>query len=435
MYREAIQQLEAWKRNPDRKPMIIRGARQVGKTWLMKEFGRTHYDACAYISMDENERMENVFREAFDIERIISALEIEVGFKIDPENTLIIFDEIQEIPRALKSLKYFQECAPQYQILAAGSLLGIALHEGTSFPVGKVDFCDLYPLTYREFLLACGEKMLWEVLDRNDFEMIKIFKTKYVDYLKYYYYVGGMPEVVSDFIKNRDVKSVRNIQNKLLFAYENDLSKHAPGEIVTRIRMLWNSIPTQLAKENKKFIYGLVREGARAREYEVAITWLMDVGLVYKVNRVKKPDFPLRAYQDFATFKLFIVDVGLLGAMSRLDARIILDGNRLFEEFKGALTEQYVLQQLLVYSENDIFYWSSDSGAAEIDFLVQTEEKIVPIEVKAEENLQAKSLKTFVQKYDIKDAVRTSMSDFREQEWMVNFPLYNIGNLNKYLEN
>lgn len=435
MYREAIQQLEAWKRNPDRKPMIIRGARQVGKTWLMKEFGRTHYDACAYISMDENERMENVFREAFDIERIISALEIEVGFKIDPENTLIIFDEIQEIPRALKSLKYFQECAPQYQILAAGSLLGIALHEGTSFPVGKVDFCDLYPLTYREFLLACGEKMLWEVLDRNDFEMIKIFKTKYVDYLKYYYYVGGMPEVVSDFIKNRDVKSVRNIQNKLLFAYENDLSKHAPGEIVTRIRMLWNSIPTQLAKENKKFIYGLVREGARAREYEVAITWLMDVGLVYKVNRVKKPDFPLRAYQDFATFKLFIVDVGLLGAMSRLDARIILDGNRLFEEFKGALTEQYVLQQLLVHSENDIFYWSSDSGAAEIDFLVQTEEKIVPIEVKAEENLQAKSLKTFVQKYDIKDAVRTSMSDFREQEWMVNFPLYNIGNLNKYLEN
>lgn len=435
MYREAIQQLEAWKRNPDRKPMIIRGARQVGKTWLMKEFGRTHYDACAYISMDENERMENVFREAFDIERIISALEIEVGFKIDPESTLIIFDEIQEIPRALKSLKYFQENAPQYQILAAGSLLGIALHEGTSFPVGKVDFCDLYPLTYREFLLACGEKMLWEVLDRNDFEMIKIFKTKYVDYLKYYYYVGGMPEVVSDFVKNRDVKSVRNIQNKLLFAYENDLSKHAPGEIVTRIRMLWNSIPTQLAKENKKFIYGLVREGARAREYEVAITWLMDVGLVYKVNRVKKPDFPLRAYQDFATFKLFTVDVGLLGAMSRLDARIILDGNRMFEEFKGALTEQYVLQQLLVHSENDIFYWSSESGAAEIDFLVQTEEKIVPIEVKAEENLQAKSLKTFVQKYDIKDAVRTSMSDFREQEWMVNFPLYNIGNLNKYLEN
>ena len=435
MYREAIQQLEAWKNNPDRKPMIIRGARQVGKTWLMKEFGRTHYSSCAYISMDENERMENVFREAFDIERIISALEIEVGFKIDPENTLIIFDEIQEIPRALKSLKYFQENAPQYQILAAGSLLGIALHEGTSFPVGKVDFCDLYPLTYREFLLACGEEMLLQVLDRNDFDMMKIFKTKYVDYLKYYYYVGGMPEVVNDFVKNRDFKSVRNIQSKLLFAYENDLSKHAPGEIVTRIRMLWNSIPTQLAKENKKFIYGLVREGARAREYEVAITWLIDVGLVYKVNRVKKPDFPLRAYQDFSTFKLFVVDVGLLGAMSRLDARIILDGNKLFEEFKGALTEQYVLQQLLVHSENDIFYWSSDSGAAEIDFLVQTEEKIVPLEVKAEENLQAKSLKTFVQKYDIKDAVRTSMSDYREQDWMVNFPLYNIENLNKYLEN
>ena len=434
MYRETIKQLIKWKNSPTRKPMILRGARQVGKTWLMKEFGKTNYEMCAYVSMDENERMVNAFREAFDIERIIASIEIEVGFKIDPEKTLIIFDEIQEIPRALKSLKYFQELAPQYHILAAGSLLGIALHEGTSFPVGKVDFCDLYPLTFREFLLACGEEMLLKVLDNNDFEMMKIFKTKFVDYLKYYYYVGGMPEAVLEFITNRDFKSVRSIQNKLLFAYENDLSKHAPGELVTRIRMLWNSIPAQLAKENKKFIYGLVREGARAREYEVAITWLMDVGLVYKVNRIKKPNFPLRAYQDFSAFKLFVVDIGLLGAMSRLDARIILEGDRLFEEFKGALTEQYVLQQLMVTPENDIFYWSADNASAELDFLIQTESEIIPLEVKAAENLQAKSLKTFVQKFQMKKAVRTSMSDFREQEWMVNMPLYNIGNLNRYLE-
>lgn len=243
-----------------------------------------------------------------------------------------------------------------------------------------------------------------------------------------------MPEVVLDFVTKRDFQSVRTIQNELLAAYENDLSKHAPKEIVTRIRMLWNSIPAQLAKENKKFIYGLVREGARAREYEVAITWLMDVGLVHKVSRVKKPDFPLRAYQDFAAFKLFVVDIGLLGAMSRLNARMILEGNRLFEEFKGALTEQYVLQQLMVVPENDIFYWSAENATAELDFLIQTEEQIVPVEVKAEENLRAKSLKLFTQKYGISYGVRTSMSDFREQEWVVNFPLYNIENLNLYLK-
>ena len=433
MYRDAIKQLQEWKNNPGRKPLVLRGARQVGKTWLMKEFGRLYYQTCAYINMDENERMEEVFREAFDIPRIIAMIEIEVGFKINPENTLIIFDEVQEIPRALKSLKYFQENAPQYHILAAGSLLGVALHEGTSFPVGKVDFCDLYPLTFREFLLACQEEQLLAAMDHNDFDAMHVFRTKYTDYLKYYYYVGGMPEAVLDFITKKDLKSVRAIQNKLLYAYENDLSKHAPGEIVTRIRMLWNSIPAQLAKENKKFIYGLVREGARAREYEVAITWLLDTGLVYKINRVKKPDFPLRAYQDFSAFKLFVLDIGLLGAMSHLSAKIILEGNRLFEEFKGALTEQYVLQQLIVHPENDIFYWTAENATAELDFLIQTEEMIIPLEVKAEENLHAKSLKIFVNKYGIKHAVRTSMADFRKQEWLTNFPLCNIGNLNRYL--
>lgn len=433
MYRDAIEKLEKWKNRKNRKPLIVRGARQVGKTWLMREFGRKNYEKCAYISMDENERMENVFRDAFDIDRILLALEIEAGFKITPEDTLIIFDEVQEIPRALKALKYFCEQAPQYHIMAAGSLLGIALHEGTSFPVGKVDFLDLYPMTFREFLLACGQERFVRLMEQHDYAMMGNFRTELIDYLKYYYYVGGMPEAVQEYVQEKDFQAVREVQNKLLMAYENDLSKHAPAEIVTKIRMLWNSIPTQLAKENKKFVYGLVREGARAREYEVAITWLMDVGLVYKVGRVKKPDFPLRAYQDFSAFKLFVLDVGLLGAMSRLNARIILEGDRMFEEFKGALTEQYVLQQLIVHEENDIFYWSSEKGTGEIDFLIQMDDKIVPVEVKAEENLQAKSLRSFVQKYDMEYAVRTSMSDYREQDWMVNYPLYDVGSLNEYM--
>lgn len=427
MYRKLLEELKAWKNDVHRKPMIIRGARQVGKTWLMKEFGRTCYEKCVYISMDENEIMEDVFRDAFDIKRIITALEIEAGFQIEPENTLIIFDEVQEIPRALKSLKYFCENAPQYHVMAAGSLLGVALHEGTSFPVGKVEFCDLYPMDYQEFLLACGEDGLAGLLESGDYKLITSFKNKYIDLLKFYYYVGGMPEVVSTYVQTNDLKKVRRIQNRLLGAYENDFSKHAPAEIVTRIKMLWNSIPTQLAKENKKFIYGLVREGARAREYEVAITWLIDCGLIYKINRVKKPDFPLRAYQDFQAFKLFVLDIGLLGAMSRLSAKMILQGNRLFEEFKGALTEQYVLQQLKENPEIDIFYWSSDTATAEVDFLVQTEEDIIPIEVKAEENLSAKSLKSFYNKYRPQLSIRTSMSDYREQEWMVNVPLHMVG--------
>ena len=433
MYRKLMESPKKWKDDPAKKPVIIRGARQVGKTWLMKEFGRTCYEKCAYISMDENEVMQDVFRDAFDIERIISALEIAVGFKITPEDTLIIFDEVQEIPRALKSLKYFCENAPEYHVAAAGSLLGVALHEGTSFPVGKVEFLDLYPLDYQEFLCACGEEPLTELLKSGDTRMITVFKNKYIDYLKMYYYVGGMPEAVVTYINSKDLKKVRVIQNRLLSAYENDFSKHAPAEIVTRIRMLWNSIPTQLARENKKFVYGLVREGARAREYEVALTWLADCGLVYRINRIKKPDFPLRAYQDFRAFKLFILDIGLLGAMTRLGAKLILEGNRMFEEFKGALTEQYVLQQLVNDPENDIFYWSSDTTPSEVDFILQNEDGIVPIEVKAEENLQAKSLRFFCEKFRIRKAVRTSMSNYRKQEWMVNVPLYLVGEMGKYI--
>ena len=428
MYRKLIEELKEWKESENRKPMIIRGARQVGKTWIMKEFGKNYYDKCAYISMDENEVMQNVFRDAFDIKRIIAALEIEAGFKFEPEKTLIIFDEIQEIPRALKSLKYFYENAPEYHIIAAGSLLGVALHEGTSFPVGKVDFCDLYPLDFWEFLHACGQAQLADLLKSKEYDLIASFKNKYIDYLKYYYYIGGMPEAVVTYLNTEDLKKVRSVQKKLLGAYENDFSKHAPIEIVTRIKMLWNSIPAQLAKENKKFIYGLIREGARAREYEVAITWLVDCGLIYKVNRIKKPDVPLKAYQDFQAFKMFVLDVGLLGAMSGLTAKTILQGDKLFEEFKGALTEQYVFQQLRTDSEMEIFYWSSESGTAELDFLIQKEDAIIPIEVKAEENLRAKSLRLFYEKFKMLTAIRTSMSDYREQDWMINVPLYCIGN-------
>lgn len=433
MRRKAMDSLVEWKDEVNRKPLIIRGARQVGKTWLMKEFGKLYYEQCVYIMMDENERMQDVFKDTFDIQRIIMALQIECGFTIEPDKTLIILDEIQEIPRALKSLKYFYENAPEYHIVAAGSLLGVTLHEGTSFPVGKVAFLDMYPLDYEEFLNALGENQSLQLLVSRDFSLITSFRGKFIDLLKQYYYVGGMPEAVLSFTQHKDFKKVRIIQRRLLNAYEEDFSKHAPTEIVTRIKMLWNSIPTQLAKENKKFVYGVVREGARAREYEVALTWLMDSGLIYKLNRVKKPDFPLNAYQDFSAFKLYVLDVGLLGAMSKLNVKILLEGNRMFEEYKGALTEQFVLQQLMGNEESDIFYWTSEQVTAEIDFILQFEDKIIPIEVKAEENLRAKSLRSYCKKYSPMVAIRTSMSDYRREDWMINYPLYCISTLEDYL--
>ncbi|WP_206811300.1 ATP-binding protein [Paradesulfitobacterium ferrireducens] len=430
MRRQAINDLIEWKDSPYRKPLIIRGARQVGKTWLMKEFGRTQYQKCAYINFDNNERMESLFSGNLDIHRIITALQIEAGVTIEAENTLIIFDEVQEVPRALTSLKYFYENAPEYHVLAAGSLLGVALHPGTSFPVGKVDFLDLYPLDFLEFLEATSNGNLAQLLREGDFSLITTFKGKYLDSLKQYYYIGGMPEAVSTFILTQDYTKVREIQNRLLMTYEQDFSKHAPNETVPRIRMLWNSIPAQLAKENRKFVYGLIRQGARAREYELALQWLLDCGLVYKVHRVTKPDMPLMAYQDFHAFKLFILDVGLLAALSRLDLRSLLEGNRVFEEFKGALTEQYVLQQLVSGREFIPFYWSAEKGSAEVDFIFQSNSNIIPLEVKASENLQAKSLKSYFQKYQPKVAFRTSMSDFRKEEWLTNVPLYAINWLN-----
>lgn len=431
MYRNKMQELIKWKESLNRKPLIIRGARQVGKTWLMKEFGKEYYEKCAYINFDDNTRMNKLFEEDFDLYKIIQGLKIESGVNIEPNNTLIILDEIQETPKALKALKYFCENASEYHIISAGSLLGVAMHSGTSFPVGKVDFLDLTPLSFYEFIEALGENDLLKLLKNNDFDMINVFDTKLKEYLKLYYYIGGMPEVVSSYIENKDLIEIRRIQKTLLEDYEQDFSKHAPNNIIPRIRQLWNNIPTQLAKENKKFIYGLVREGARAREYEIALSWLIDCGLVYQVNRVNNSKVPLSAYQDFGAFKLYLLDVGLLSAMAGIDAKTLLEGNEVFEEFKGSLTEQYVLCQLKQCTNLDVFYWSSDTGIAEVDFITQIGRKNIPIEVKASENLQAKSLKSFVQKYNTKVNVRTSMSTYRKEEWLINIPLYNIGNIEK----
>ncbi|GEP97436.1 ATP-binding protein [Chitinophaga cymbidii] len=426
MKRDNIAHLLKWKKSKNRKPLIIRGARQVGKTWLMREFGRKEYQQYAYLNFESSAVLKSLFAGDFDITRILTGIQIETGVNVDPENTLIIFDEIQEAPNALTALKYFQENAPEYHIISAGSLLGVALNSHVSFPVGKVAFLDLYPFSFTEFLEALNEKPLVDLLKSHDWQLVTSFKSKYIELLKLYYYIGGMPEVISTFVQNRDFGEVRAIQQRILIAYEQDFSKHAPHDIVPRIRMLWNSIPAQLSKENRKFIYGAIRQGARAKDYELALSWLIDCGLVHKVNNIKKPAIPLKAYEDFGAFKLFMLDVGLLAAMAELDVRTLLEGNIVFEEFKGALTEQYVLQQLVTQNEGVVYYWSPENARSEIDFLLQIAGRIVPVEVKAEENLQAKSLKVFCQKYQPELAIRTSMSDFRREEWMTNLPLYAI---------
>ena len=429
MIREDMKDLIKWKDGNHRKPLLIRGARQVGKTWIMEEFGKKNYKKVAYINFDHNDRMERLFSIDLDIERLITGLQIESSVTIDANNTLIIFDEVQEVPLALTSLKYFCENAPQYHIVAAGSLLGVSLHPGTSFPVGKVDFMDLYPLSFMEFLNATGHENLANLLKAKEFNLITSFKSKYIDLLKQYYYIGGMPEAVSIFIETKDYSEVRKVHNRLLLAYEQDFSKHAPNEAVPRIRRLWASISAQLAKENRKFVYGLIKQGARAKDYELAMQWLHDSGLIYKVSRITKPSLPLMAYQDFNAFKLFILDVGLLSAMSGLDIITLLEGNRIFEEFKGALTEQYVLQQLVSIKEFVPFYWSAEKSNGEIDFVFQNGMDIIPLEVKAAENLQAKSLKSYCLKYNPKYAIRTSMSDYRKEDWLTNIPLYAINGI------
>lgn len=430
MERNLFIKLEQWKNKKKRKPLIIQGARQVGKTWIMKEFGARYYKDTIYINFDNNEIMKKVFEIDFDIARIISSIKIEYGKSFAPEDTLIIFDEIQEAPKALSSLKYFYENAPQYAIMAAGSLLGVALHQGTSFPVGKVDFMHLYPLNFYEFICAMGDNQLAQLLESGDYEMMNAFSTKYTELLKKYYYIGGMPEVVQTFIDTDDFYAVREVQKNLLKYYEEDFSKHAPKEVVPRIMMVWNSIPSQLAKENRKFIYGCMREGARAKDFELAIQWLEDAGLIIRSYRITKPDIPLIAYMEMNSFKMFTLDVGLLGAKANIHAKVLLDGCRIFEEFKGALTEQFVAQQLKA-SDRELYYYSTENSSGEIDFVIQQEMLCVPIEVKAEENLRARSLRAFCDKYKPEIAIRSSMSNYREQDWMVNVPLYV---LDKYLE-
>lgn len=425
MKRNAIKELYEWKENNGRKPLVILGARQVGKTWLMKEFGKEAYKKCAYVNFEDNDDLRGLFEHDFDIQRIIANLQWTTGVTID-EDTLIILDEIQEAPRGITALKYFQEKAPQYHVIAAGSLLGIAMHKNDSFPVGKVDFMHLYPLSFYEFLNAIGEKKMVDLLQAKDWTMLTMVRAKFEERLRQYYFVGGMPAAVFAFVNDGDLNKVRTIQKSIIEAYERDFSKHAPAIEVPRIRMVWHSIPSQLSKENRKFIYGMIKEGARAKDFELAIEWLKDAGLIYKVNRCKKAQLPLAAYEDFSAFKMFLSDIGLMGAMSNIPVQSLLNGNMLFSDFKGALTEQFVLQQMKTNQTLSIYYWSADNSRGEIDFLVQQEEKVIPIEVKAEENLQAKSLRMFVERNPGLKGCRFSMSPYREQDWLVNYPLYSV---------
>ena len=429
MERFLISELEKWKHKKNRKPMVLMGARQVGKTWLMKTFGERNYKKVAYISFYNNQAMKNIFESDYDIKRILPYLNIEVGFSITPEDTLIIFDEIQNAPKAFESLKYFYEEAPEYHIIVAGSLLGVALHQGVSYPVGKVDLLNLYPLSFREFLYAMDEKSLADALITKDYNLINNFSEKYIYHLKNYYFVGGMPEVVDSFRQNHDYNEVRNIQKNILSQYKGDFGKHASVNEITKINMVWDSIPMQLAKENKKFFFGKIKEGARSSEFEIAIQWLTDSGLVHKVNRVTEPKLPLSAYKNFSIYKLFILDIGLLCAMSELDAKTILDENNLFVEFKGALTEQYVLQQLICDTNYTPYYFGTDKATFEQDFLIQKENEIIPIEVKASTNVRSQSLKTFSEKYKPKLSVRFSLLPYCDQTWMINIPLFAVCNL------
>ena len=429
MYRSAINALLQWKNKDNRKPLIIMGARQVGKTWLMKEFGRTNYDKVAYISFYNNKRMDEVFQNDFDVKRIIMNLNIEAGVTITPGDTLIILDEIQDSPKVLESLKYFCEEAPQYHVVAAGSLLGVTIHEGVSYPVGKVDLLDLYPLNFREFLYAMEEQGLADALETKDYTLIDNFSDKYLFWLKNYYYTGGMPAVVDAFRMHRDYAEVRQIQNDIVRQYEGDFGIHIDTHTLPRIRLVWDSVPMQLAKENKKFFFGQIKKGARSSEYELAIQWLVDCGLVYKVNRVNEPNMPLKAYKSMNAYKLFLLDVGLLGALSELEAESILDGNDIFVEFKGALTEQYVLQQLISDTRYTPYYFGTEKATFEQDFLVQRGQDIVPIEVKAGDNIRSQSLKAYCDKYHPNKAVRFSTLKYIDQGWMENIPLYAVCNL------
>ena len=426
MERKAYSQLLAWKNNPHHKPLILNGARQVGKTWLLKHFGEKEYRNVAYVNCDRSPQMEMILREGFDMSRIIRNISAMTNVDIRPHETLIILDEIQSIPKGLSSLKYFCEDAPDYDVAVAGSLLGLQLHRGESFPVGKVDMLKLYPMTFGEFLLAKGEKVKKEALDNKEYETMSAVSPLYVELLRQYYFTGGMPAAVSAFIDGQPLQTVRQIQKDILNDYTRDFSKHAPGNEVPRINLVWNSIPSQLGKENRKFIYGMLKKGARAKEFELAIQWLVDCGLVYKIPRTAKVAMPVRFYEDFSAFKLYLLDVGLFGAMVNAPASEILIGSNIFSEYKGTFTELYVLQQMVTVRDLDIYYYSTDDSRTEIDFVVQHEGRVTPVEVKAEENLRAKSLRQVVTNNPSLHGIRFSMSDYRREDWLDNVPLYGV---------
>lgn len=425
MERSIYSSLKKWKDSPTRKPLILQGARQVGKTYILKEFGAREYSEVVYINCDDNNDMQNMFVD-YDVDRIIRSLSAISGISIKPSTTLLILDEIQEVERGLASLKYFCEKAPEYHVAVAGSLLGITLHEGTSFPVGKVDMLYMYPMDFEEFLLAMGKEQLVELLRNNSWTALTPLRGMLTELLRQYYFVGGMPEAVKTYVERGDIWEVRSIHSKIIDAYRNDMSKHVPKQQVQRINMVWNSIPSQLARDNKKFIYGALRKGARANDFEIAIQWLVDSGLVHKVHRISKPVVPLKFYEDMASFKLFLLDCGLLGALSETPPEQILIGDNVFEEYKGAFTENYVLQQLKSLPRTFVYYYSNDNSTLEIDFVVQHEAHVIPIEVKAEENLRAKSLRQFVTDNSGLHGVRFSMSDYREQDWLTNVPLWAV---------
>jgi uncharacterized protein len=427
MKRDLYKSLVSWKNAPNRKPLILQGARQVGKTWLMKEFGKNEFEHVVYLNFEGSERLKSLFVPDFDVKRILSIIEIEVNHKIQRDKTLLIFDEIQEAEKGLTALKYFCEQSPEHYIVAAGSLLGVSLQKNTSFPVGKVDFLRMYPISFLEFLENVGQSLLKEHLEAQNWPVIEVFHDKLVALLRLYYFIGGMPEAVNSYIQQGDLREVRAIQEKILLGYENDFSKYAPIEIVPKIRLVWHTLISQLARENRKFMYGQIKKGARAKDFETAIQWLTDAGMVLKVSLVGKPTLPLNAYADMDVFKLFLLDIGLLNALAKIDPKILLEKNNILTEFKGALTEHFVAQQLKI--NHELYYWTATNATAEIDFLIQSQNGIIPIEVKAEENLKSKSLKVFVEKYKPVTAIRASMSPFRVQDWMTNVPLYGVSTI------
>lgn len=426
MERFAMKQLVQWKMRKDRKPLILRGARQTGKTWLLKEFGRTAFTETVYINFENERRLQDIFSENYDVRRIITTIELNYGKKINPENTLVIFDEIQAAKGGLTSLKYFYEDAPQYAIVAAGSLLGIALHAGLSFPVGKVSFLDLAPLSFFEFLRAAQKDMLCDAIRDGQWHLLVPFHEELLNLLRTYLFVGGMPEVVKKWVETNDFFEAREIQREILRSYAADFSKHAPREQIPRLNMVWDSLPAQLSKENKKFVYGIIREGARAKDFEIAIEWLCDCGLVLKSHRIKEPRMPLKSYQDTHVFKLFMLDVGLLGASVGLDTKTLIDGNRIFTEFKGAMAEQFVMQELCTVAPDYLGYWTNERSTSEVDFVLQKDGLIIPIEVKSGENLRSRSFTLFCENFKPDRAVKTSALPFCDNGKILNIPLYGI---------